>query len=349
MKKKKFHPTVGITMGDPAGIGPEISLSALSNSSIYKICSPFIVGDTNILRKAKKFLKKSLPVYPISDPSLGVYDGTCINVMNLSNINPETTEWGKPTARSAVAMVRFIKTSVEMAKNRKIDAIVTCPIHKKALHMAKVHHPGHTELIAELTNTTDFIMMMVGTRLKVSLVTIHIPITSVPKDISIEKVSKTIHLTSEGLKNRFGIKKPIIAVAGLNPHAGENGKFGTEEINIIQPAVMQSARRGIHVEGPFPPDTVFYHALQGKYDAVICMYHDQGLIPFKLIHFKDGVNVTLGIPIIRTSVDHGTAYDIAGTGKADPGSLIAAIRLAARLAEYTHLSHATRRQREKNP
>ncbi|MEW5909692.1 MAG: 4-hydroxythreonine-4-phosphate dehydrogenase PdxA [Thermodesulfobacteriota bacterium] len=245
-------------------------------------------------------------------------------------------------------MVRYISTGVEMAKNGAINAMVTCPINKKALHLAGIHHPGHTELIAELTNTGDFIMMMAGKRLKVTLVTIHIPVKAVPKGLSVEKITKTIQLTAEGLKTLFGVKNPRIAVAGLNPHSGEDGRFGIEEMSIIRPAVLRSARKGIFIEGPLPPDTVFYHALHGRYDAVVCMYHDQGLVPFKLIHFKDGVNVTLGVPIIRTSVDHGTAYDIAGTGKGDPGSLLSAIRLAARQARNTRLSITTRFHSKKN-
>ncbi|MFH1102381.1 MAG: 4-hydroxythreonine-4-phosphate dehydrogenase PdxA [Pseudomonadota bacterium] len=324
-----FRPIIGITMGDPAGIGPEIILSGLSHQSLYKICRPFVLGDIKWLEIVRKIVINPLPVRPISTPESGTYDGSCINVLNLSSLNPDTTTWGKTTPETADATVRYIKAAVTMTLNWDAEAMVTCPINKKALQLAGIRHPGHTEWIAEMTNTPDFVMMMAGKRLKVALVTIHTPLKSVPDLISTETIAKTIRITAEGLMNRFGIRDPRIAVAGLNPHAGEKGRFGKEEEEIIRPAVFREARTGIRAEGPFPPDTVFYRAIKGAYDAVVCMYHDQGLIPFKLTHFTDGVNVTLGIPIIRTSVDHGTAYDIAGTGKGDPKSLMAAIRMAA--------------------
>jgi 4-hydroxythreonine-4-phosphate dehydrogenase len=177
-------------------------------------------------------------------------------------------------------------------------------------------------------------MMLAGSRLRVALVTIHLPLAQVPGKLTTEAVFKTIRITDDALRSHFGIPKPRLAVAGLNPHAGENGLFGDEEIQIISPAIREAAEAGMDVSGPHPPDTVFHRAIEGQWDAVVCMYHDQGLIPFKMVHFSDGVNVTLGLPIVRTSVDHGTAYDIAGTGKADPGSLVAAIRMAAEHATH---------------
>ena len=200
--------------------------------------------------------------------------------------------------------------------------------------MAGYTFPGHTELFASKTKCNDFVMMLAGKKLRVVLVTIHIPLKDVPSVLSIEKILKTIRITGKSLIKRFGFTNPRIAVAGLNPHAGEAGMFGNEEEKIIAPAIDIAKKEGFNVSGPHPPDTVFYHASKGHYHAVVCMYHDQGLIPFKMMHFTDGVNTTLGLPISRTSVDHGTAYDITGTGQADPGSLIEAIKLAA-----THSKH----------
>ena len=229
-------------------------------------------------------------------------------------------------------MVSYITSATDMALQGRIDAMVTCPINKQAMHMAGYFYNGHTELIAEKTKSTDFAMMLAGDKLRVVLVTIHIPLKDVPLVLSKEKILQTIIITGSSLYMRFGIENPRIAVAGLNPHAGEGSMFGDEEERIILPAVNLAKSKGFDVLGPYPPDTIFYHAKKGLYDAVICMYHDQGLIPFKMIHFTDGVNTTLGLPIIRTSVDHGTAYDIAGKGKADPGSLTAAIKMAAEQA-----------------
>jgi len=210
-----------------------------------------------------------------------------------------------------------------------MDAMVTGPIAKSALHAAGYPFPGHTEMLASLCRTTDYAMMMAGDRLRVSLVTIHTPLAEVAAMLDQQGVFRLIRLTHHALVRDFGISRPRIAVAGFNPHAGEGGLFGDEEGRKISPAVSRAIAAGWQVAGPLPPDTVFYRALSGEFDAVVCMYHDQGLIPFKLIHFVDGVNVTLGLPIVRTSVDHGTAYDIAGKGLANPASLGAACRLAA--------------------
>jgi 4-hydroxythreonine-4-phosphate dehydrogenase len=203
-----------------------------------------------------------------------------------------------------------------------------------AMQLSGFQYSGHTELLAERTKSNEFAMMLAGDRLRVVLVTIHVPLRDVPVILSRQKIVKTIKLAWQALNERFGIKSPRIAVSGLNPHAGEGGMFGDEEKNIIAPAIHDAGNQGFYASGPFPPDTIFYHAANKRYDAVISMYHDQGLIPFKLIHFNNGVNTTLGLPIIRTSVDHGTAYDIAGTGIADPGSLIAAINMAAQQAVF---------------
>lgn len=226
------------------------------------------------------------------------------------------------------AMAEYIHTGVDLAMRRDIAALVTCPITKTGLALSGSRFHGHTEMIAHQTRTSEFAMMLAGKQLKVVLVTIHIPLATVSQTLTPKKIVNTILLTRTALINRFNIAHPRLAVAGLNPHAGEDSLFGTEERDTILPAVAIARQKGVDVQGPLPPDTVFFHAVNQKYDAVVCMYHDQGLIPFKLIHFADGVNITLGLPIIRTSVDHGTAYDIAWQGKADPASLVQAMKTA---------------------
>ncbi|MFH0843935.1 MAG: 4-hydroxythreonine-4-phosphate dehydrogenase PdxA, partial [Pseudomonadota bacterium] len=215
----------------------------------------------------------------------------------------------------------------------EIAAMVTCPINKALMNEAGYHFDGHTQLIASLTKTDHYVMMLAGERLRVSLVTIHCGLREVPTKLNRDSIYQTIMITSKALERDFGIERPRIAVAALNPHAGESGLFGSEEKEIIKPALDRAANEGCRVEGPFPADTLFYKAALGQFDAVVAMYHDQGLIPLKLLHFSDAVNITLGLPIIRTSVDHGTAYDIAGKGIADPSSLKAAVRTALRMAE----------------
>ena len=328
---KNYRPIIGITMGDPVGIGPEIILSALINSSIYEICRPLVIGNMERLKFVKRCIKSNLKFNAVEEPKTGMYQCGCVDVVSTF-IDPGQILWGKPTAVTGKAMISYITSATDMALQGRIDAMVTCPINKQAMHMAGFFYNGHTELIAEKTKSAGFAMMLAGDKLRVVLVTIHIPLKKVPIVLSKEKILQTIIITESSLRMRFGLENPRIAVAALNPHAGEGGMFGDEEERIILPAVNLAKSKGFDVLGPYPPDTVFYHAQKGFYDAVICMYHDQGLIPFKMIHFTDGVNTTLGLPIIRTSVDHGTAYDIAGKGKADPGSLTAAIKMAAEQA-----------------
>ena len=328
------RPLIGITMGDPVGIGPEVILLALGNPSIHEICRPLVIGDMGVLLFAKQCTGSRLHLNPVNKPDNGGYRFGSIDVLNISNLDAEHLMFGLPTPNTGHAMVSYITTAIEMAVQKQIAAMVTCPINKSVLKMAGYPYNGHTELLAKQTQSDNIAMMLAGSRLRVVLVTIHEPLKRVAGLLSVEKITNTISIAHHGLINRFGIRDPLIAVAGLNPHAGEKGLFGKEEDQIIIPAIERSRQTGARIVGPFPPDTLFYYASKGAYDAVICMYHDQGLIPFKLIHFHDGVNTTLGLPIIRTSVDHGTAYDIAGTGKADPGSLIAAIKMAAQHAHH---------------
>lgn len=329
MKPILNRPVIGISMGDPTGIGPEIIVKALNTPKIHAVCQPIVIGDTTILKKALTLLSIPLNIMPVDHPANAINDSKTICIINESNLDETVIGLSCPTMETGKAMEKYIITGVNLARNKEIDGLVTCPITKTGLKIAGSRFHGHTELIADQTGTREFAMMLAGARLKVVLVSIHIPICQVAKSLTPQNILQTICLTQDSLVNRFGIPSPKLAVAGLNPHAGEDSMFGDEEEKIIIPAVEMARKQGLNIDGPLPPDTVFFHAVNGKYDAVICMYHDQGLIPFKLVHFQDGVNTTLGLPIIRTSVDHGTAYDIAWKGIADPTSLREAIYMAA--------------------
>jgi 4-hydroxythreonine-4-phosphate dehydrogenase len=322
-------PRIAITMGDPAGIGPEIIAKALLMPDIYEVCRPLVLGDIGCLERGSKGVG-SLSFQPISNPSEITARQGLIDVMGLSDLKGSVSP-GRPTKAGGKAMVDYIVKAVELCVGGQVSAMVTCPISKEIMHQAGYEFEGHTELLANLTGTKDYVMMLAGDRLRVSLVTVHCALAEVPGRLREDLIVKTIGITYRSLERDFGIEKPRIAVAALNPHAGESGLFGTEDKTIVGPAVQAARDSGLPVEGPFPADTIFYHASTGRYDAVVAMYHDQGLIALKLLHFSDAVNISLGLPIIRTSVDHGTAYDIAGKGVADPSSLIAAIKMAARI------------------
>ncbi len=317
-------------MGCPVGIGPEIILRHAAGRDPESSPIPVILGDLGVLRKCAGELaielecQAWLPGMPLPAKALPVVE--------LSHLDPERLQWGRPDRDTAHAMVSYIREGVQLIRRGVIDGMTTCPISKASLQAAGYVYPGHTEMLAELTGTEHYAMMLAGPRLRVTLVTIHCPLSQVAARLTEEAIIDLIRITDRALRTDFALPRPKIAVAGLNPHAGENGLFGDEETNLIQPAINQALKEGITVEGPFPPDTVFFKAASGLYDAVVCMYHDQGLIPFKLLHFSDGVNVTLGLPLVRTSVDHGTAYDIAGKGLADANSLTAAVNLAATIS-----------------
>jgi 4-hydroxythreonine-4-phosphate dehydrogenase len=314
-----MKPVIAITMGDPAGVGPEIILKALADRRVEKVCDPVVIGDEGLLRSLARRLKLKAPK-----------DGT---VVSTTELDLRKLKAGSPTKESSSAMVSYIEEAVYMAAVGDVAAIVTAPISKEAARLSGFNFPGHTEFIAHLTGTKDFAMMLGGADLKVVLVTIHEAIKALPSLITKAAVLKTLRVTDESFKKYFGFKKPRIAVCGLNPHAGEAGLFGDEERKVIAPAIKTARDSGIDAIGPLPADTVFYRAVRKKeFDCVVAMYHDQGLAPLKLLHFEDGVNATLGLPIIRTSVDHGTAYDIAWKGKASSESLIAAIEMAVGMA-----------------
>jgi len=288
------RPRVGITAGDPTGIGPEIARKAADDPAVREVCDPIIYG-------------------PASEEEVRAF------------------EPGRVSAAAGLAAYNAIVGAVEDAMAGRIAAIATAPINKEAFAAAGLKWPGHTELLAHLTGAPRVAMLFHADALRVVLATVHIPLAEVPRVLHRARVEDTIELTAGELP-RFGAPSPRLAVAGLNPHAGEHGLFGEEEERILRPAIASSREKGIDVTGPFPADTLFGRAVRGEFDAVIACYHDQGLIPIKLVAFGKAVNVTLGLPIIRTSVDHGTAFDIVGRGVADPGSLIEAVRLAARLA-----------------
>ncbi len=325
----KTKPLIGITMGCPVSIGPEIIIKFFSKLAFHNDFTPIIIGDLKIMEYCSQQLDAGLSFASWQPQSfIPKYK---IPVFNASNLDPKQLEWGKPTSATGKAMAGYITAAVELIQKGHINAMATCPIAKSSLNAAGFHYPGHTEMLADLTGADNFAMMMAGKNLKVTLVTIHKALKDVPSLITREKILNLIELTDKSIRRDFAVKNPAIAVAGLNPHAGEEGLFGEEERLCIAPAVAAAREKGIDASGPFPPDTVFYQAAQGNYQAVVCMYHDQGLIPFKLLHFSNGVNLTLGLPIIRTSVDHGTAYDIAGKGMADSSSLEEAVYLAAEI------------------
>lgn len=317
------HLPLAITMGCPVGIGPEIILRLFSQDGAEVF--PVVIGDGGVLRRCADSLGIAVRIVDWQ-PGAPCQPQT-LNVLSLSDLGAGLC-WGKPTSETGRAMASYIEEGVRLVQQNQLAGLVTCPISKGALKAGGYMFPGHTEMLAELCQARDYAMMMAGSTLKITLVSIHQALAEVPGAITRESVLRMIGITGRALRDDFGVAKPRLAVAGLNPHAGEDGMFGDEEQRVIAPAVAAARQAGWLVEGPFPPDTVFNKAAAGQFDAVVCMYHDQGLIPFKLLHFSDGVNVTLGLPIVRTSVDHGTAYDIAGKGVADPASLAAAVSMA---------------------
>lgn len=324
-------PVIAITMGCPVGIGPEIIVRALADKDIFKCCRPVIIGDKHIMQRALRITGITLGLESLKSINPREIRTETAYLLETSELDPAESCFGRPTPETGRAMVEYIEKATELAISGLIQAIVTSPINKAAMHMAGYNYPGHTELLAEKTGTVHYAMMLAGETLRVVPVTIHVALRDVPSRLTQDGIVRNIKVTFEGLRRHFGLRAPRLAVCALNPHAGEGGLFGDEEGRIIGPAVQEARALGIEASGPYSADTIFHRATMGDFDAVLAMYHDQALIPLKLLHFKDGVNITLGLPIIRTSVDHGTAYDLAGTGKADPSSLLAAIRLAARM------------------
>ena len=326
-------PVLGLTLGDAAGVGPEVVARALADPEVYDCCRPMVLGDLNALLQARGRLGLDLDIRALTPGSLPAGRPGTAEVLPLGELSSDCLVPGRPTPEGGLAAARFIETGARLALDGLIQGLVTAPISKESLNKAGYHFPGHTEMLAHLAGGARVVMMLAGPRLRVVPVTIHEAIQDVPRLLTVDRILETSLTTYKSLQRYFGLTRPRLAVAALNPHAGEAGLFGNEESTIIVPAMEKARAMGAaDISGPYPPDTVFHRAAQGEFDAVVCMYHDQGLIPLKLLHFKDAVNVTLGLPFIRTSVDHGTAYDIAGKGLADPSSMLAAIRLAADMA-----------------
>ncbi len=315
-------------MGDPAGIGPEITARLCASSDLP--APAVVLGDPVILARAISDLCLDLNIRQIETPDEAKFDdGSTVNLIALSNL-PADLPYGEVQAACGKAAFSYINRGIDLALSGDIAGIVTAPIHKEALSAAGVPYPGHTEILADLAGTQDYAMMLVNDELRVILVTIHVPLRQAVDDITVESELATIRLAALGCR-MFGIASPRVAVAGLNPHAGENGLFGHEDDDIIAPAIARAVEEGIDATGPWPGDTIFMRARRGEFDIVVAQYHDQGLIPVKYLGVDHGVNVTVGLPFVRTSVDHGTAFDIAGQGVAEASSLRVAFEMATRM------------------
>ncbi len=327
------RPVLGLTMGDPAGIGPEVIAKALADRALARMCRPVVVGSLAVMERTITSLKLPLQIVEFDPSRTSRLKAGQVAVVDALGSPLPRFRMGVASEVTGAASIAFIKTAVELAQAGILSGIVTAPINKEAMNMAGYHYPGHTELLADLTKTKEFGMMIVGGPLKIMFTTTHVAINSLSSMLTTERIATAIRLAHLGLTRYFGIARPKIGVAALNPHAGEHGLFGNEEATSIVPAVEQARAAGIKASEPLPADTLFGKAARGAYDGVVAMYHDQGLIPLKLIAFGTCVNLTVGLPIIRTSVDHGTAYDIAGKGVAEHGSLLEAVKVAARLTQ----------------
>jgi 4-hydroxythreonine-4-phosphate dehydrogenase len=321
---------VAVTFGDAAGIGPEIVVKTFADGAFMSEHPAFVVGDIGVLRRATALWAPSLHVDAIAGPEQHRPAPGALQVVNISDL-PAELPWGQVSAAAGRAAFVAIRQAIEWANQRRIGAVCTAPIHKEALAAAGVPYPGHTEMLADLSSSADYGMMLANPQLRTLLVTVHCSLIEAVRKLTVALELRIIRLAHRSLQG-MGIAQPRIAVAGLNPHAGEGGLFGREDLAIIAPAVAQARAEGIDVVGPLPGDTVFMHARKGRYDIVVAQYHDQGLIPVKLLGVEDGVNVTVGLPFVRTSPDHGTAFDIAGRGVADPASLKTALATAHQLA-----------------
>jgi len=339
---KNYKPLIGISVGDPGGIGPEITAKALSLPDIYEICRPLVVAEADMIKNAVKFSGLGHKIHSISSPKEGIFQSGTLDVLDMKNIDGKSIHHKTISAEYGRASFEFVKKVIELALGKEIDATVTGPISKEAVNLAGFHYSGHTEIYADFTRTRDYAMMLVHDQFRVIHVSTHLSLREACDRVIKDRVYRVIRLGDETVK-RLGVQRPRIAVAGLNPHAGESGMFGREEIEEIEPAIRMARIDGLNIEGPIPPDTVFSKMQGGQYDLVVVMYHDQGHIPTKLIGFQyddktkswgsmSGVNITCGLPIIRVSVDHGTAFGKAGEGRANPESMIQAIKIATLLA-----------------
>jgi 4-hydroxythreonine-4-phosphate dehydrogenase len=327
---QEARPILALTMGDAAGVGPEIIVRALDRAETYALARPLVIGDLDVFQATLDGMKIPLTLHAVENVTQAFFRDGTIDLLNLNNIRLNQLTPGQVCPMAGRAAVECVLQAIDLAMSGAVDGIVTAPLHKEAMDQAGYHYPGHTEILAEKTGTKDYRMMLASGKLRVVLVTTHVALRKALDMIDQERVLHTIHM-AEGAMRQLGIENPKVAVAGVNPHAGENGLFGGEEIDVLKPTIEIARAEGISAQGPFPPDTVFYRALKGQFDVVVVMYHDQGLIPIKLFGFGQGVNVTLGLPIIRTSVNHGTAFGKAWQWRADPGSMIDAIEMAVKM------------------
>jgi len=337
------RPKIGITMGDPSGIGPEVCIKALAKKEIYHICRPIVIGDAGVMIKAAGRADQKIRINPITEVEEAKFEFGSIDVLDMKSIDISKHVYGKVSAEAGRAAFLAIEKVIGLALEKRLDATVTAPINKEAVNLAGYHFAGHTEIYAHYTKTSNYSMMLAEGNLRVIHVSTHVSLRKACDLVLKGRVLEVIELAHKACRE-LGMNEPRIGVAGLNPHAGENGMFGTEEQEEIIPAVMEAVAKGINADGPVPADTIFSKARGGIYDIVVAMYHDQGHIPLKLTGFEwnadesrwesvNGVNITLGLPIIRTSVDHGTAFDIAGLGIASEKSMITAIEYAVKMAE----------------
>ena len=323
-------PLVAVTMGDPAGVGPEIIAKTFADPGFHARNRTLVVGDAGMLERAAQLLGLQLRINEIPEPEDAAFEPETADVLQVGEL-PLDLPFGELDARAGDAAFRYLERATRLASAGRVAAIATAPLNKEAMHLAGHGYPGHTEILADLTGTQDYAMMLVTDELKVIHVSTHVSLKEAIERAQPERELAVIRLAHESMK-KLGVESPRVAVAGLNPHAGENGLFGKEDLEKIRPAVKAALDEGIDASGPWAPDTVMMRARQGHFDVVVVQYHDQGHIPIKLMGFDTGVNVTVGLPFFRTSVDHGTAFDIAGTGKADHASLEAALDLARTLA-----------------
>ncbi len=335
------RPIIAISTGDPAGIGPEITVKALNEEGVFKMCKPLIVCDAGVVEEILTLCRIPLKVNKVLSPENGIYQYGTIDVLDMKNVNV-VYDFGRVSAITGKAAFEYVKKVIELAMEKKVDATVTGPINKEAIHKAGFEFAGHTEIYGYYTKTQNYAMMLADGAFRVVHVNTHVSMLESIRRINSARVLSTIMLADETLK-KIGIHNPRIAVNGLNPHAGENGLFGREELDHIIPAIERAKEKGINADGPHPPDTIFPKMRGGQYDIVVCMYHDQGHIPTKLLGFQyddttkrwkgmSGINITLGLPIIRVSVDHGTAFEIAGKNEANPESMQQAIEYAIKLS-----------------
>jgi 4-hydroxythreonine-4-phosphate dehydrogenase len=340
-RPKKHIPVLAVTMGDPAGIGPEIAVKAIGRNKIYNTCNPVLIGNASVMESAIKAAGEDISINRITEISQADFREGVLNIYEVSGVNTKNIRFGEISAEAGDLAFRAVKTAVALAMQGKVNGTVTGPVNKESINKAGYHFSGQTEIYAHFTNTRKYVMMLADKNLKVAHVTTHVQLRKACDMIKKERVLDVILMFNSALK-KLGIHSPRIGVAGLNPHSSDGGLFGNEEAKEIIPAIEEGKKSGIKVEGPVPPDTLFALTYGGKYDGCVAMYHDQGHIPFKLLGFKwneqekrmksvSGVNITLGLPIIRTSVDHGTAFEIAGRGIASPVALNQAIEYAVKL------------------